>query len=158
MSTRILITLLAFWLIGCNPPRAGDVSSQTSIERVNDTPFALAQWKYITKDGEGNALTEGLLTMPFPLKEGVQFVGSWQAKYVGPDGQRDKIGPQINGGKLAGQFSDGQLRLQLNPNMNDNNVTLIGKVDDDRLTGMWEYSNFTGSANKGAFEALLSKQ
>lgn len=130
---------------------------QPSVQRFNDQFVALAQWKYITRDGEGNSLTEGLLTLPYPLQEGVRFFGSWQAKYVGPINQQDKVGPQINGGKLVGELTEGQLTLQLNPDMNDNNVLLIGKVDADRLTGTWEYSNFTGLANKGTFEALLAK-
>jgi len=106
---------------------------------------------------EGNPLTEGLLTMPYPLKEGVRFAGSWQAKYVGPINQQDKIGPQINGGKLTGELTDGQIILQLNPNMADNNVRFIGKVNGDRLTGAWEYSGYAGVTNKGTFEAMLRK-
>ena len=118
----------------------------------------MAQWDYVTHDGAGDALTKGVLTLPYPLQEGVRFVGSWQAKYVGPDTQRDSIGPQINGGKLNGDLTDGQLTLQLNPNMNDNNVQFVARVDGERLTGRWEYSNFAGLAAKGTFEALLSKQ
>jgi len=128
------------------------------VERVNGAPFTVAQWRYTTKDSDGNTLTDGLLTMPFPLKAGANFMGSWQAKYAGPDGQRDKIGPQVNGGKLSGELVDGQLRLQLNPNMNDNNVTFVGTVDGDHISGTWHYSTFAGETNKGTFEALLSKQ
>jgi hypothetical protein len=160
MAYRIVICLCAMLLTGCNPPRAtnsGGATGQPSVERFNDSLAALAQWKYVTHDGEGNSLTEGLLTTPYPLQDGARFVGSWQAKYTGPIDQQEKIGPQINGGKLVGELTDGQLILQLNPNMNDNNVRLIGKIDGDRLTGTWEYSNFSGLANKGNFEALLSK-
>jgi hypothetical protein len=155
-----LIAILSLSSLGCNPSRASDGTTepQLSVERVNDPIAAPAQWKYVTKDADGNKLTEGLLTMPFPPKEGINFVGSWQAKYVGPDGQRDKIGPQLNGGRLAGVLSDGQLRIQLNPNMNDNNVTLTGTVKEDRITGTWEYSTFTGVTNKGTFEAMLNRQ
>jgi len=154
-----LIALLAFSLLGCNPPRANQPGDpMLDVERVNGAPFTVAQWRYTTKDSDGNTLTDGLLTMPFPLKAEANFMGSWQAKYAGPDGQRDKIGPQVNGGKLSGQLVDGQLRLQLNPNMNDNNVTFVGTVDGDHISGTWHYSTFAGETNKGTFEALLSKQ
>ena len=163
MRYRTLACVLWMSLMGCRSD--GDASAARNanrdapaIERVNDTPFALAQWKYITKDGDGNTLTEGLLTMPYPLKDGVRFAGSWQARFVGPTTQRDKIGPQTNGGKLSGDLTEGQLRLELNPNMNDNNVTFVGKVDGERITGTWEYSTFVGSTNKGTFEALLSRE
>lgn len=154
MVYRIVMCAFVMLLTGCKPE---DGTAQESSERFNDSMAALAQWKYITRDGENNSLTEGLLTLPYPLQEGARFYGSWQAKYVGEIDQQQKIGPQINGGKLVGELTGGQLTLQLNPNMNDNNVTLVGKVDKDRLTGTWEYSNFTGVANKGTFEALLSK-
>jgi hypothetical protein len=159
MANRIVIIAFAILLTGCNAPRAASsgAMSQPSSERFDDKLFALAQWQYVTRDGEAKSLTEGLLTLPHPLQDGVRFYGSWQAKYVGPIDQQDKIGPQINGGKLTGELTDGQLTLQLNPNMNDNNVRFVGKVDGDRLTGTWEYSNFSGSANKGTFEALLRK-
>src|SRR5688500_3085221 len=150
------VALVLCVIVGCNGQRAGEPSGR--VERVNDAPFAVAQWKYVTRDENGAAMTEGLLTMPYPLQSAANFAGSWQARYVGPDGQRDKIGPQINGGRLTGALSDGQLRLELNPNMNDNNVTFIGTVQDDRITGTWEYATFAGVTNKGTFEALLSKE
>ncbi|MBC8105232.1 MAG: hypothetical protein H7Z14_01475 [Anaerolineae bacterium] len=158
MAYRIVICTFMMLLMGCNPPRAAHsgATTQPSAQRFNDNLFALAQWKYITRDGEGDSLTEGLLTLPYPLQEGARFYGSWQAKYVGPIDQQQKIGPQIHGGKLVGELTEGQLVLQLNPNMNDNNVRLIGKVDGNRLTGNWEYSNFTGLAANGSFEALLA--
>jgi hypothetical protein len=156
MNTIWLIVAAVLCLVvGCNSPGADERSP--AADRADDASFGVAQWKYITRDGEGNALTEGLLTMPHPLRPDVSFAGSWQARYVGPDGQRDKIGPQLNGGRLTGEFTEGQFRLQLNPNMNDNNVTFIGTVQDDRITGAWEYATFLGVTNKGTFEALLSK-
>ncbi|CAN5426094.1 hypothetical protein BH09PLA1_BH09PLA1_22740 [soil metagenome] len=177
MTYRILIVLMAIGVAGCSPPGAANsggghpgsnnagannagannVGGPAGVERINDT-FGLGQWKYITRDGEGNSLTEGLLTLPYPLQEGARFFGSWQARYIGPINQQDKIGPQINGGKLSGELTDGQLILQMNPNMNDNNVRFIAKVEGDRIVGDWEYSNFSGLAAKGTFEALLSKE
>jgi len=159
MGYQIVMIVIAMLLIGCNPSGAKNsgANAQPKSERIDDQIFALAQWQYVTKDGEGNPLTEGLLTMPYPLKEGVRFAGSWQAKYVGPINQQDKIGPQINGGKLTGELTDGQIILQLNPNMADNNVRFIGKVNGDRLTGAWEYSGYAGVTNKGTFEAMLRK-
>jgi hypothetical protein len=159
MCYRLVAVIVAVALVGCNPPRAGErAQPMLDVERVNDAAFAVAQWKYVTKDGQGNPLTEGLLTMPYPLKPGVNFIGSWQARYVGPQDQREKIGPQINGGRLSGEFDEGQLRIQLNPNMADNNVTLIGALKEDRIDGSWVYSTFAGVTNKGTFEALLSKE
>lgn len=163
MHYRTLACVLLSIAFGCRSEhsardgRNGRNESPT-VERVNDSPFGVAQWKYITRDGDGNTLTEGLLTLPYPLKDGARFAGSWQARFVGPTTQRSNIGPQINGGRLSGDFTEGQLRLELNPNMNDNNVTFVGKVDGDRIIGTWDYSTFVGSTNKGTFEALLSRE
>jgi hypothetical protein len=73
---------------------------------------------------------------------------------------QSKIGPQVDGGQLQGEFTnEGQIVLNLNPTMADNNVRLIGKIDraggndSGHMTGAWTYSNFTGMANHGLFEA-----
>ena len=133
----------------------------SSTDGAADNPFRLAQWDFETRDSAGSPLTRGVLTLPTPIKPGEQFFGSWQSRFVGKPEARDQIGPQLNGGKLAGTLrpEDGQLVLELNPENNDNNVNFTGTLDPAhaKLTGRWEYANFTGVANRGTFEATKQK-
>jgi hypothetical protein len=155
--------LLAVMVAGCkqSAPQPQPPAGNGARDDVLVIP---AQWNYTTRDEAGHELTKGSFTMPLSLQAGTQFAGSWQARYVGPEDQQAKIGPQIGGGRLSGELTnDQQIIINLNPSMADNNVRLLGKIDrgagdgGGHMTGTWTYSNFTGLANHGSFEATLQK-
>jgi hypothetical protein len=146
------------------PPPATQPLPNKAAGSRDDVLVIPAQWDYTTRDEAGHDLIKGSFTMPLSLKQGERFAGSWQAKYVGPIDKQSSIGPQTGGGRLSGELNnDGQIVIELNPNMNDNNVRLLGKIDrgtadnGGHMTGTWTYSNFTGLANHGSFEATLQK-
>src|SRR4051812_46681725 len=150
---HLVLCALLLAAIGCE-----NKSSNAQSERVSDNPFGIAQWDYTNKDEAGEAVTKGLLTLPSPLPVGKTFYGTWQARYVGKIGEEGKVGPQINGGKMAGDYSaEGQLTLRLNPNMIDNNVTLTGTVSGDSIKGTWQFSGIAGPTASGTFEATPAK-
>jgi hypothetical protein len=65
----------------------------------------------------------------------------------------NEIGPQIGSGTFSAEREDQEIRINLNPNMSDNNVLLIGQVQEGSLAGRWEYSTFTGTRSGGIFRA-----
>ena len=153
----LFVTMLA----GCkheSPPATQPLPQNASGSR-DEVLVVPAQWNYTTRDDAGHDLTKGSFTMPLSLKQGERFAGSWQARYVGPIDKQSSIGPQVNGGRLSGELNnDAQIMIELNPNMADNNVRLLGKIDrDGHMTGTWTYTNFTGLANHGSFEANLER-
>jgi len=161
-----LVVLVLSLLAGCKEP-ASPPPQQPKPDAAgarDDVLVIPAQWEYVVRDEAGHELTRGSFTMPLSLQPGVKFAGSWQARYVGPPDDQSKIGPQVDGGRLQGEFTnEGQIVLNLNPTMADNNVRLIGKIDraggndSGHMTGAWTYSNFTGMANHGSFEAKLQR-
>jgi len=71
----------------------------------------------------------------------------------GPVGPPNANNPQVGSGKLNGLAKGSSLRLNLNPNMMDNNVYLNGELSGNRFTGTWSYSTIAGIQAKGKFVA-----
>lgn len=120
------------------------------------TPYGMAQFSYTTFDEAGTPITKGMLILPWPVPADSGFQGTWQAKYSSNDdvAPAPKIGPQTGGGRVVGDMVDGKIRLNLNPNMNDNNVTFVlSPAGERKLSGTWSYSGFAGVMSKGTIEA-----
>jgi hypothetical protein len=122
-----------------------------------------AQFDYVTQSREGQDLTRGSFTLPWPIAEGQVVRGSWESRYVGPRSETPgeegrQIGPQIGRGSLTAERDGNDVRLSLNPQMADNNVTFHGRIDGDALSGHWDYSTFAGSTADGVFEARQQSQ
>jgi hypothetical protein len=54
---------------------------------------------------------------------------------------------------MNSKLTDGQLMIGLNPDYVDNNVTLVGEIENNIYSGSWFYSSFIGLTNYGFFEA-----
>jgi hypothetical protein len=48
---------------------------------------------------------------------------------------------------------NGEININLNPNIFDNNVILRGIIEDRRFHGTWSFSGFAGKLSEGTFEA-----
>ena len=79
-----------------------------------------------------------------------EIKGHWRLDRVGNQGT---IGPQVGTGDLFGSIDKGEIDINLNPNMNDDNVYLRGKIEGKRFHGTWIYSGFIGAISQGTFEA-----
>ena len=118
-----------------------------------------ASYEFVTADDEGHPLVRGRFTLPWPITEGQVVRGSWESRYVGPrsttqpESERQAVGPQLGRGTLTAERDGDEVRINLNPNMADNNVTLVGTINADALVGRWDYSTFVGSTAGGPFEA-----
>ena len=151
-------------LSGCNSQRSlGEPDKNSPLPGVGDAGQVMLQtatFKFATADEEGNALVRGTFTLPWPLAEGQTVRGSWESRYVGPVSttnpgeELNAVGPQVGRGTLTAERSGSELRISLNPRMNDNNVTLHGTVGQgDALSGRWDYATFRGVTAQGVFEA-----
>ena len=105
-------------------------------------------YQYSGYDKAGKKIVEGLLEIT--SIESNYLKGTWQLK---PIGNPDKIGPQVGTGTFVGDLDKDSVRINLNPNMADNNVTLAGKIEGARFHGAWSYSGFAGVISQGTFEA-----
>lgn len=112
---------------------------------------------YVAQSVSGDAAARGNLDLRFEEadEEGVanRIVGTWDIDKLDGAGE---IGPQTGEGKLRGVVrEDGSVRIDLNPNIADQNVILTGSfVESDRslLEGEWTYQPLGGSTS-GEFEA-----
>ena len=105
-------------------------------------------YNYTAYDSLGRVVAEGELFFKFQDSSNVK--GEWEIVEVG---NPQNIGPQIGKGKLEGELTDGQLMIGLNPDYVDNNVTLVGEIENNIYSGSWFYSSFIGLTNYGLFEA-----
>jgi len=123
-----------------------------------------ATFNFVSADDQGTPLVRGQFTLPWPIAEGQVVRGSWESRYVGPPSttrpgeELNAVGPQVGRGQLTAEREGGEVRINLNPNMNDNNVTLVAEVQGDALLGRWDFATFAGSAAGGAFEAQQQRR
>lgn len=131
----ILILLLLFVIQSCN---------ETTIESLPKGAF-----EYSSYDSSGTAIAKGWLS--FDYHDSTYVKGEWKInKVLNPQ----CIGPQIGDGNLVGAFIEDKLHLQLNPNIVDNNLVLIGDLEGNKYSGKWIYYSFIGITNWGRFEAI----
>lgn len=128
-----------------------------SMPKINEQtkPFPIGDYQYTGYDKTGGKIVEGRLSItsvePRRNKnEEYEIKGTWQLKKIG---NQKNIGPQVGTGDLIGSIDKGEIYIDLNPNMNDDNVVLHGKFEGRRFHGTWRYSGFAGVLNQGTFEA-----
>ena len=126
-------------------------------------------YAYTAFDSTGQALVEGTLRMAF-IPNDVATVphslrGSWalEAKQRGA-----RTGPQVGAGELEGTVDwedhEERIRINLNPEIADNNVLLVGAYADDEsgdFSGRWFHEAYTNEPARlpgGTFEAELVRR
>ncbi len=80
----------------------------------------------------------------------VSISGEWNFSAIG---NPVNIGPQTGEGEYIGTIENNKLRINLNPEWDDNNVNLVGIIDGNTISGDWIYSGFPGALNYGTFTA-----
>ncbi|HKQ54164.1 MAG TPA: hypothetical protein VJT74_17435 [Pyrinomonadaceae bacterium] len=140
---KVSLTYLLFFVLGC-------YALECSGKKNSAPPktFPLGEYQYVGYDEGGTKVVEGRLSLT--SLDGDRLKGTWELKQVG---EAKRIGPQVGTGDLVGTVNGTEVLVDLNPNMNDNNVNLRGKVEGKRYKGTWNYSGFAGSISKGTFEA-----
>lgn len=149
MRTRTfsIYVLAAFLLAGC-----ADLVTSNSDQVKQQT------YVYTAYDSTGAAVVEGELHITFEKVEDDEnrfhLEGTWSLQQI--ENTKRPIGKQTGGGELRGNVrQNGRVWMNLNPNIQDNNVTLQGGFEGerlDRLQGAWSYESWV-QVNGGRFEA-----
>jgi hypothetical protein len=79
--------------------------------------------------------------------------GEWSLRKYNTEPWPADLGPQEGDGALLGRLIGEELIIDLNPDMADNNVTLVADTGYYSLAGTWHFSTFVGEVNRGTFEA-----
>lgn len=144
-SHYLIMLTLSGYVLACSMPK---IFEQTK-------PFRIGNYQYAGYDENGGKVVEGRLSITSveprrnKNEESYQIKGNWQLNRIGNQG----IGPQIGTGDLIGSIDKGEISIDLNPNMADNNVILRGKIEGRRFHGTWMFSGFAGAISGGTFEA-----
>jgi len=117
----------------------------------------LCSYEYQAFDSTGTSIVAGRIKFdiienlsPEDFANNIKIFGDWHFNKIGDP---RNIGNQIGSGKLNGLIDDDTIWINLNPNISDDNVTLVGKMDGNRIEGVWGYSTFAGLINSGLFRA-----
>ncbi len=143
----LLILALGGYLLACSSPK--------TVEQVGGVQTG--DYQYTSFDKNGAKVVEGRLSLTSVEKrriqseEQIQIKGNWQLNKVG---NQERIGPQVGSGDLIGSIIEGELRLDLNPNISDANVILKGKIEGKRFHGTWSFKGYAGTISEGTFEAI----
>jgi len=114
-------------------------------------PVPSGAYHYTSYDTNGVAVVRGWLTITY--QDSSHITGEWRLYKIGdPQG----IGPQSGSGKLVGSFYEGKLIIELNPQFRDNNLQLVGSLQQGYYRGEWIWISFVGITGKGTFEAVKS--
>jgi hypothetical protein len=141
---RLTGLLLALLVVGSFTLADSSASGVTQPPKTSP----LGSYRYTGYDRNGHKIVEGRLSIT--SIESDTLKGNWRFHKVRAAG---KIGPQIGAGDLTGEVNEGEIYINLNPGMADNNVHLRGRIEGRRFHGTWSFDGFVGGMNKGTFEA-----
>ena len=134
---RLSIIFIVFSiLIGCKKD-----------DLVQSTPSGT--FKYLAFDTIGTLIVSGWMTIN--IKDSTHITGEWHFNKIG---NPQNIGHHTGDGSLVGGFDNGQLYINLNPNIVDDNVFLNGQLQITTYSGTWIWSGFPGLLNRGNFQAM----
>ena len=145
-SSYLILLTLSCYVLACSP--------LNSIEQT--TPFPTGDYQYTGYDKQGGKVVEGRLSITsvesrrIRSEVSIQIKGNWQLNRVG---KQENIGPQVGSGDLVGSIIDGDILIDLNPNIDDSNVNLRGKIDGRRFHGTWSFDGYARAISQGTFEA-----
>ena len=146
-NTYLLILTLSCYALAC--------STAKPVEQAQ-SPL-IGDYHYVSYDQKGERVVEGTLSITSVEKkrinsdEVIEVKGTWQLRKVG---SQERIGMQEGSGEFIGSVIEGELSLNLNPNISDANVYLRGRVEGKRYQGRWTLRGYAGTLNEGTFEAI----
>lgn len=126
--------VILIFIISCSDP--------LTTETIN------GEYNYTGFDSIGVKISQGTLTIN--ISDSTKITGDWAILPIGNDIER---GPQIGDGRLEGTIKNDSIFINLNPNVIDNNIQLIGLFVNGKISGKWTWSTFAGIANRGFFSA-----
>ena len=140
MKLPVLITLLSLFLL---------FSCEKDYSPTGTETGSPGRFYYQSYDTLGNLLVTGWLLLNFT--DSTKIAGPWQLRNV--SGRTD-IGPQAGEGNLIGSIIHSSISIQLNPQVRDNNLGLVGTIHENIIEGKWFWTSYAGLTNWGTFTAL----
>ena len=145
-GSYLIVMTLSCYFVACSPLNI--------IEQK--PPFPSGDYQYTGYDKQGGKVVEGRLSITsveskrIRSEMQIQIKGNWQLNKVG---KQEQIGPQVGSGDLVGGIINGEILIDLNPNISDSNVNLRGTIEGRRFHGTWSFDGYAGAISKGTFEA-----
>jgi len=146
IANAALVLILACYLLACS----------RSVHSEQAKPFPVGDYHYVSYDKKGQKVVEGRLSITSVEKKRIrdeeipQLKGNWELKKVG---NQEHIGGQVGSGELDGSILKDGIHIDLNPNMSDANVILIGNIQGKLFSGTWSFNGYGGPISQGTFEA-----
>lgn len=151
MPARVVAAFFALTAWQCGSETTGVLDGLS--DRETGTGRADSTYLYAGYDSSGREIVRGELVVI--ADDSGDVTGSWNFTAVGTP--PPMIGPQVGAGSLVGRIVYSSFGVNLNPDMADNNVVLLGTIDADRITGIWEFIGFPGVLNHGTFSAVRKR-
>jgi len=131
-------------------------SCEDSGREIGTGPIPSGIYRYTSYDIAGRPIVKGWLALSF--QDSASITGEWHLDRIGdPQGigpQAPTMSGQVGSGRLIGGMNEGEVWVELNPQVRDDNLQLIGKIDNDIYRGQWLWISFSGISNHGTFEAV----
>src|SRR5215813_14012374 len=108
--SHLLIFIVSCYVLACSVPKAVE----------QEKPFPTGDYRYTSFDKSGAKVVEGRLSItsvePRRIEKEVQIQikGNWELKKVG---NQERIGAQVGSGDLSGSVTNGEVYINLNPNI-----------------------------------------
>jgi hypothetical protein len=147
LAAGMIVAALAAGSWHCGLDAAGVVGTATDAGK-NGTS-GRSTYAYAGYDSSGREIVRGELVII--VDDSGAVTGSWDLAAVGTP--PPMIGPQVGTGTLEGRIVLTAFGANLNPDMVDNNVVLMGTVSSTGIAGIWEFIGFPGVLNEGTFIA-----
>ena len=135
LAQIFILPIVLFSLFSCSDSLVPDTLPGT----YNVTAF----------DSLGLKISQGSLTVN--LISNSKIEGEWSFIQVGSNSDD---GFMFGDGKYTGIVNGDTVRINLNPDMIDNNINLFGIFNDGVIAGKWEWSTFIGVTARGTFNAV----
>ncbi|HEX8923005.1 MAG TPA: hypothetical protein VF766_16135 [Pyrinomonadaceae bacterium] len=152
----MILTLSCYALASCSTTNSATKPTAQNTSEQNSSPL-LGDYHYSSYDQKGERVVEGTLSITSVERKRIyadevtQVKGNWKLEKVG---HQERIGSQEGTGELVGSIKDGELIINLNPNIDDANVYLRGRVEGKRYKGSWSFRGYAGTISEGTFEAI----
>jgi hypothetical protein len=106
------------------------------------------QYQYTGRNENNTVIVQGWIKVH--VQSNNRLTGTWHLESV--NGQATDL--PLGDGTLVGDLDkEDQANINLHPTFTDNNMRLIGTLQNDQFQGQWSWITFMGPMKQGAFEA-----
>ena len=111
--------------------------------------FPYGSYSYRSYDIVGNLIGDGSLTIV--KLDSITIEGNWSIRNVH---NCVTCGTQFGGGYLTGEIKSDSIFINLNPDNPEDYTELVGKLDNNTISGDWQWFRLIVASNRGTFKAV----